>query len=141
MLTHNSALMSMLTDLKRVGGPLELVRARLIKDNFVPGPSVTLPELEAHEADFNGYAASPNLVWLAPYIGPSGEGKMSAQDVQFRPTDSAVPNTIYSYWLESGVAPNIKVLSVTKLLEPATLVTIYDALQLDVDWVIPQGSA
>lgn len=75
----------------------------LFKSAFTPGPTTTLADLAAIEADFEGYAESTIATWLAAFIDPAGGATIIAPTRQFACTGDATPNDIYGGWIETAV--------------------------------------
>lgn len=60
-------------------------KMHLFKDGFVPTVTTTKAELDAQEADFDGYTAGGETVaaWLSPLLDPAGGASIESGTVQF----------------------------------------------------------
>jgi len=85
--------LSSLAALTATGGPLAGVKVHLFQNNIIPGPGTQLTDFV--DATFDGYAAQAAGTWGAPYYGPDGNAHVTAPGLQFQPTGSTTPNTIY----------------------------------------------
>lgn len=79
---------------------------KMFKSSLVPTESTTVAELDAAEADFDGYAAVTLTTWGAPILGPVSGYAIYSPGFQF---SSGAPNTTQNdigglYLVDSGGA-------------------------------------
>lgn len=79
------------------GGPLYQASLLLLKEQFTPGPTLTVAEVEAKEADFDGYAMEEDLVYGSSYQAPDGTIRVAPPSVQFEATGDTEPNMIHGW--------------------------------------------
>lgn len=73
----------------------------LFQNTITPTVLTTKAELEAAEADYDGYAAKTVTAWGDPFLGSQGAAiQMPIQ--QFQPTGSTTPNLINGAWIETA---------------------------------------
>lgn len=99
----NSACLKQAGELKTV---LALSKVRLFLSTLVPSVSTTITELEAAEADYDGYTPGGETItaFLGALLDPAGGASITAPTVQFdwvHDTDD-VTNLIGGFWLEDA---------------------------------------
>lgn len=73
----------------------------LFQNTITPTVLTTKAELEAAEADYDGYAPKTVANWNEPFLGSLGAAiQMPVQ--QFQPTGSTTPNIINGAWVETA---------------------------------------
>lgn len=100
--TTNEARRAIVTELIDVGNFLNGAIAHLFQSPMVPSPALTLADFTAIEADFDGYAASAALTWGAVGTDPADRAWVTAQEVEWVPTGTTTPNTIYGYYVTNA---------------------------------------
>jgi len=86
-----------------VAGGLNLCTMRLFKAPFTVDRNTLLADLTAIEADYTGYAAEA-IVWSAPTISDDGQIEYQGVTGEFRPTGTAITNSIYGGFIVAGGA-------------------------------------
>lgn len=127
-----------LTAITDVAGPGGTAKLHLVKDDYLPQEDDTVANLLTHEADYTGYAAATVDAWGGAYLDADGKATVTAECVQFQPTDDAKPNVIYAWWLEGGTAPNSFMIRYVRLPESVGLVDADHALHVAPAIVYPQ---
>lgn len=135
----NQSLVALVESAKAAAGVGDTAKVHLCKDNFIPNPMTTAADMVTHEADYDGYAPSAVIVWGEAYIKPDGSCAMPGSSQQFIPAGSTTSNTIYSYWLETGVSPTNKLVSFKVLDQPVTLSTPYDSVVIVPEFKVMNG--
>jgi len=76
----------------------------LFKEDISVTTNTTKAELEAIEADYDGYLAKTIAAWLEPYLDPEGGASVdSGEQVLYWTLDTdAIENQIYGFWLETA---------------------------------------
>lgn len=134
---HKTAARDMLTDMIALGGPLEMVVVRLYKDVIAPTPDTPLTAFEAAEANFDGYAPSPTVVWGAVQTDFNGGAVVAGKSHQFTCTGPTNQNTVHGYFLVSGVAPATKLIASERLPQPLPVADLGDAIVIVPKFGIP----
>lgn len=67
-----------------------------------PVPSPTMLMSDITEATYTGYARQP-IVWFPTFLDVLGPQTIQAANMQFRPTDAVVPNTITTAFIASAL--------------------------------------
>lgn len=100
----NTACLKQIGELKTV---LALSKVRLFKDSLVPSVSTVKADLEAAEADYDGYTAGGETItaFLGELLDPAGGASITAPTVQFdfvsaNPTVNT--NNVGGFWLEDA---------------------------------------
>lgn len=107
---------------------LALSKMRLYKAVMNPTPNTTIEELEANEADYDGYAEATLTAWNAPYLDPSGGATIASPYEQFEYGPAAVPpvgNFINGFWVEDAAGV---VALIVEFDGPVSMNAIGDAL-------------
>lgn len=76
----------------------------LFKEDISVTKLTTKEQLEAAEADYDGYLPETVADWLAPYLDPEGGASTDSGEIVFywdHDTDD-VGNAIYGFWLENA---------------------------------------
>ena len=74
----------------------------LFKEDIAITTNTTKAELEAIEADYDGYLPKTIAAWLEPYLDPEGGASIDSGEQVFYwtfDTDS-IQNQIYGFWVE-----------------------------------------
>lgn len=85
-----------------VAAPFAAPTVRLFQTDITITPNLTLADLVAEEADFDGYAASGAIVWGAVHEDVAQNAVVNGPLVPFLCTGDTTPNDIYGYWLTTG---------------------------------------
>lgn len=77
------------------------VAVKLFKGDFTPSPAMTLAELDAIEADFDGYVAEVlTALFGNPYVNLAGKISMDAgTTADFNSSGGTTPNDIYGWYM------------------------------------------
>jgi hypothetical protein len=75
-------------------------KVHLYQNNLAPGPQNVVGDFT--EATYDGYVALALTAWGTPFIGPDGNGQVTAPGILFVDTGFATPNTIYGYYLTNA---------------------------------------
>lgn len=75
-------------------GPLEI---HLYQNDYTPGPGSVVGDFVP--ADFDGYAEKVVTLTVGPYINPAGQAEIQNASMNWTPTGSTTPNTIYGYFI------------------------------------------
>lgn len=103
MQTANLMRRQILAALKAVGGLLEGAIVRLIKEPIAVGPTTTIAELDAAEADYTGYVEQAAGAWGTVGTNVLNQAEMTATELEFVPSGTTILNTIYGYYVvDSG---------------------------------------
>ncbi len=82
---------------------LALSVLHLFKATFNLTPTVVAADLEAIEADYDGYEPITCTTWNQPYLDPAGGASMQPGTKQFNfASDTGSVNSIYGWFLESA---------------------------------------
>lgn len=79
-----------------------IVTVHLFKAPVTLAPGMVAADFD--EADFTGYAATDVTKLGVAWDNVNGDAVLSYDGVHFQPTDSVTPNTIYGYYITTGVA-------------------------------------
>lgn len=76
----------------------------LFQSTLVPDTSTTLAQLQAEEADYDGYAPITVAAWLGAIMSAAGGASIQAPTVQFEYVDGVnhTGNIIGGFWLETA---------------------------------------
>jgi hypothetical protein len=99
LVVPNSAEVLLLNALKALGppaGPLNAVTCHLYQNDVTPTSTSDVATFV--EADYGGYATQP-IVWGATFMNPDGNAETNGESLQFQPSSSATPNSIYGYFV------------------------------------------
>jgi hypothetical protein len=79
-------------------GPLNASKPHLLKAPVGLTPDTTIAQLNAQQADYDGYAAQTSVWTLAAYLGADGRARVTSIDRLFKPNAAVTANTIYGYY-------------------------------------------
>jgi len=95
--TGANSLLAVLQTAIKAGGALGATKIGLFKADVTPTPLTPLTALT--ECDFDGYAQK-TLTWLiGPYLNPGNQSEIQNASVNWTPTGSTTPNTVYGYFV------------------------------------------
>ncbi len=97
-----------------------------------PTPASTMASIT--EANYDGYARQA-VVWFEPFLDVLGPFNLQGANMQFRPTDAVVPNTITGAFLATAITGGNLLLAAAfvqpvALSGPLTALTISPVFQL-----------
>lgn len=98
----------------------------LYQNTLTPSVLSTKAELEAAEADYDGYLPITVTAWGAPFLSALG-GAIQMPSVQFQPTGDTTPNTINGAWIETAGGVLVSIISFP---QSVPMVTTADAIPL-----------
>lgn len=100
----------------------------LFQNNIIPDANT--PRASLTDATYTGYAQVP-VTWHLPSIADDGTPEIVSDQIIFRPTGTAIGNTIYGAWVETGAgayyAPGA-------LDTPVPMTSALDELVLCIRW-------
>jgi len=82
-----------------VGGVLNGTKMHLYKNDYIPGPGMTLADFVP--ARFVGYPTGGAVIgtWLPAFVNQSGMAQVSAPHHEFVATDDTDPNNAFGWYL------------------------------------------
>lgn len=72
---------------------------QLFQNNIIVTADTLIGSLT--EADYSGYAAA-TVTWHVASISDDGTTELVSDQLVFRPSGSAIQNTVYGYWVETS---------------------------------------
>lgn len=118
---------------------LALAVVKLIQEGFpTPTPDSIMADLDAAEADYDGYAPEAITAWLDPVAAVGGGYRITAPTVQFGlDVQPAAGNAIVGYWIETATGTGVMV----RLFDaPVAMVNVGNSVQVNPTITIPNGS-
>jgi hypothetical protein len=88
-------------------GFLNGAKVHLFSSPYVPSRSTPLADLTAIEANYAGYAAVAAGTWGDAIVLVDGSMQILAPSIQFTPSGSTSPNTIYGAYLTDAGGTNL----------------------------------
>lgn len=130
------SMVDILEELDETDAYLDAVTVHLFKEAIILSPA-TVPS-DFDEADYTGYAASDEVVWLGAYIDADGNAVLRGETVQFQPTGTTTGNAIYGYWIQKGTGGSAKMVAAESFDDPVFLNGPLDSLFVNPEYKLPQ---
>lgn len=89
-------------------GRLDAAIVRLYQEGYTPTESSTMADLDAVEADYDGYAEAAIVDWNEAGTDDDGEVIITADSTQFIPTGVTTPNSIGGYYVVDSTGATLK---------------------------------
>lgn len=89
-------------DIELIAADLANCTVHLYKHGMTPTPTTARAELQANEADFDGYAAAAIAAWSNPCLAPGGGYMVVSPLLSWHMTGSTTPNTIGGMWVQDA---------------------------------------
>jgi len=121
-----SQLVAMLNALIAADAPFDGAVCHLFQNDLAVSSGTVLSDLV--EATFDNYAPSAPLVWTAAYLDTGDTARVWAGTTEFSMDDVTTPNTVYGWYLTTGVSPSEVLIAVRRLDEPVTMTGPLDAV-------------
>jgi hypothetical protein len=109
---------------------MALAVIKLFKSALTLTPSTTKAQLDAVEANFDGYAPQTVTAWLAPYLDPAGGASIQSGTKQFDYGPAASPpvtNNVFGFWIEDAAGDLIVAGTFTA---PVSMAQVGDSIPL-----------